>query len=663
MTFSASLALAATDAPKAETPAVNPLELSPEQLFGATVTSVTKTPESVWDAAAAITVLTQEDIHRSGATSIPEALRLVPGVDVARTNSGQWAVGIRGFNSTLDNKLLVLIDGREVYDHLFSGVYWEVQDLPLEDIDRIEVIRGPGATLWGANAVNGVINIITKTASQTQGVLTSALAGNQEHFTGVGQYGGRIGASGNYRVYGKYLDRDPETQALTGGDQGDGFQSWRSGFRADTVQGANKLTVQGDAYRAFESQFRNVPNTVAPPFSTTQLGSVSFDGGNLMAHWTHNLAGDSQFEWLNYVDFTHRNATLVLDDRRVALNSEAQYDFPTMGMHKIIVGARYRFSVDNLAPNAVTGLVVSAPSEVYEHLYSGFFQDQMTLQPGKWFLTVGSKLEHNDYTGFEIEPNARLQWHPDDAHTLWTSVSRAVRTPSEIERELSIFNRTTRVGPFPVKAFTEPSPEFQSEDVVAYEAGYRQRLTQDVTLDVATFLNDYSNLETIRIGAFDLSQFPPLILLPLTFTNDTSGITYGIETTVSWQARQNLKLTANHTFLKMELHGPPPTAAIAPTAPETQSPESELNLQSRWDITDRVAWDNTLYHVSSLANYKVDGYWRMDTRVGWRMNDSVEAELIGQNLFNAKHRELINTTDPSASEINRSIFARLTCQF
>ncbi len=668
-TAAACLVLALHPACAADAPGVNPLELSPEELFGATVTSVSKTPSSVWDSPAAVTVLTQDDIHRSGATSIPEALRLVPGVDVARTNADGWAIGIRGFNGPLDNKLLVLIDGREVYDHLFSGVYWDIQDLPLEDIERIEVVRGPGATLWGANAVNGVINIITKDASETQGGLASAIAGNQEHFTGTGQYGGKIGDSGYYRVYGKFLDHGEEA-SLAGGSAEDGYQAWRGGFRSDwNLDVADKLTVQGDLYKSGESYLRDVANITAAPFFTRQLGSIEPDGGNLLARWTRNLAGDSQLQWLTYVDYTHRDDVLVLDDRRTSFDTEAQYDFPTMGKHKVITGLRFRYSHEDISPNTVTNVVLSAPPDHDEQLYSAFIQDQITLVPKTWTLTLGSKFEHNDFTGFEIEPSARLQWFPDPTHTLWTSVSRAVRTPSEVEEDLRLFTSTITLPPpnpfagIPIAVTTVPSPNFDAEDVVAYEAGYRQRLTQDASLDIATFYNDYSKLETLSIDAPDFSNFPASITLPISFTNDTHGQTYGVETTLEWQARPDLKLVANHTFLKMTLEGPPAAQAAGAEVAEKQSPESQLNLQARWDVTDRFQWDNTLYHVSELSNFKVDGYWRADTRLGWKVNQGIEAELIGQNLFNAKHREFTAPADPSAAEIRRSVFARLTCRF
>jgi iron complex outermembrane receptor protein len=644
---------------------VNPLELSPEQLFSATVTvtSVSGLPETAWDAPAAITVLSNEDIHRSGATSIPEALRMVPGVQVARTGAGSWAVGIRGLNGPLNNKLLVLIDGREIYDHLFSGVYWDIQDLPLEDIDRIEVIRGPGSTLWGANAVNGVINIITKDASATQGTLVSALAGNQDRFTGVGRYGGKFGDNGYYRVYGKYFDRADETSAITGGSAEDGLSMWHSGFRTDWNKSADKVTVQGDLYRGDSGNLRNVPNTVAPPFFTREFDEVNPNGANLLARWTRTLSSDSSFQLQTYVDYTHRDDELVLDDRRTSLDTQAQYDFPTAGRHKVIAGARFRYSYDTTSTNTATGIATQSEPSHTDQLYSAFVQDKITLQPQKLELTVGSKVEHNVFTGVEIEPSARLQWTPDDTHVLWTSVSRAVRTPSQLEEEMKLVAGVVPFLGVPLAIVLEPSPAFQSEELIAYEAGYRQKLTPDMTLDVATFFNDYSKLETLKLGAFDFSTFPPAITLPIFFTNGTSGQTYGVETTVNWQARRNWKLVANSTFLLTTLHGPPSTTAIASEAGEKQSPENQFNLISQWDVTDKVAFDTMAYHVAPLSGFKVSDYWRLDARAGYKVRDGVEAELVGQNLLHDKHREFTALTDPTAVYVDRSVFARLTCRF
>ena len=659
----AALALVSLSTPAAAAEDVNPLDLSPEQLFSATVMSVSKTPERLFDAPAAISVLTNEDIKRSGATSIPEALRLVPGVQVERIGTAGWAVGIRGFNSALNNKLLVLIDGREAYDHLFSGVYWDVQDTMLEDIERIEVIRGPGATLWGANAVNGVINIITKSSADTQGGLVSGLIGNQENGTASARYGGAIG-NGFYRVYGKYLDRGPET-TLAGADARDGWQAWRGGFRSDwTLGGGDRLTVQGDTYNSDTGQFRNISNSTAPPFFTTEVENIDASGANLVTRWNHAVANGGQVQVQAYVDYTLRSQAL-LKDRRVSADVEAQYDFAPAEKHKVIVGGRYRWSMDDLTQSALLTTVIPRRND---QLFSCFAQDKITLMPEKLFLTVGSKFEHNDFTGFEVEPSARLQWHPDSSKMFWTSISRAVRTPSRLENDLRIVSGVLDVlGPaYPVEVTLIPSPQFNSEELTAYEAGFRSEITPASSLDVAVFFNDYDRLSTLTLQApIPPPGFPapgPFIL-PILTTNDTTGEIYGVETTLNWKARDNLNLTASHSLFDIQLHGPPSTVAIASEIGERQSAQSQINLRAQWDVTPSVSVDTMAYHVSPISAFSVKDYWRLDTRVGWKVTDNVEAAIVGQNLLRSQHREFTSTTDANASYINRSIFGTITWRF
>lgn len=465
--------------------AVDPFALSPEQLFDATVMSVSKTSEKLGDAPAAVYVLTSEDIMRSGATSIPEVLRLVPGMDVARGGSAAWSIGVRGFNSPLADKLLVLIDGREVYDPLFSGVYWDVQDTPLADIDRIEVIRGPGASLWGANAVNGVINIITKKASETKGALVSVVAGNSDHAIVTARYGGDLGEDIHWRVYGKYRDVAPE-DSLTGVDPNDQWSEWRGGFRADTdPDGAgNSFTLQGDAYRSDTGQLRTVPLFVAP-FNVVEMEDITAQGGNLLGRWNRDLGDDSRLTVQSYFDYTQRDQ-LTLADKRTTFDFDAQYELPSFAWNKAIIGVRYRYTSDELD---LTPIIFADKTTDSEQTYSGFVQDKITVIPDDLYLTLGSKFEHNDFTGFEWQPNGRLQWLIDDKQMAWAAVSRAVRTPSELERDLTVVTGVIPPGVFPIPVAVEltPSPNFNSEELIAYELGYRRQWTPMVQMDVTAF--------------------------------------------------------------------------------------------------------------------------------------------------------------------------------
>jgi len=629
---------------------VDPFALSPEQLFDATVMSVSKTDEKLGASPAAVYVLTSEDIMRSGATSIPEALRLVPGVQVARGNAGSWAISVRGLNSGLANKLLVLIDGREVYDALFSGVYWDVQDTALMDIERIEVIRGPGASLWGANAVNGVINIITKSAAATQGALLTVTAGNEERAIVTSRFGAKADDA-HWRIYAKYLDRDSQKLPL-GGDPKDDWHALRGGFRADwdaDVAG-NTFTVQGDVYASNNGNLRSVPLLTAPYFEIVD-DSIYAQGGNVLARWNRDLNEGSSLSVQAYIDMLSREQ-YSLQNERTVFDIEAQYDLPALGAHEIITGVHYRYSGEKLTSSPI---ITFAQSTRHDQLISGFIQDKITLEPEHWFLTVGSKFEHNDYSGFEVQPSARLQWQ-GDKQTAWGAVSRAVRMPSMLEHNLDVFSGTIPPGffPVPIKVELVPSPSFESEELIAYELGYRRELAPNMQIDIAAFYNDYDKLSTLTLGT-GFVAFPPLhFVLPITMTNDTSGETYGVEFVFNWRARPNLNLSATYSFLEIELHGPPSSEAIASEIGEGQSPQHQANIRAQWDISDKLAFDTTLYYVSELPALGVDAYWRADTRFGWHVMDGLELELVGQNLFDDAHPEFGTT------EIERSVYARAT---
>ena len=638
---------------------VDPFALSPEQLFGATVVSVSKMPERLGDAAAAIFVLTNEDIIRSGATSIPEALRLVPGVQVARVNSSGWAISVRGFNSALANKLLVLIDGRAVYDPLFSGVYWDVQDTALEDIERIEVIRGPGASLWGANAVNGVINIITKRASDTQGLLASAIAGDQERAIFTARYGGSAGDNVHWRAYGKYLDHAPQ-QTLTGVSAQDEWTAWRGGFRVDAdTNGGNSFTLQGDIYRSDSGQYRTVPDLNAPYASVVEE-NITAQGGNLLGRWSRELGNGSRITAQTYLDMTQRTQQ-VLKDERTTFDLSVEYAFPSLDRHSLMAGLGYRYTADDLT---ATPLATFVQPNQRLNLFSGFLQDEITLSPERWFLTLGSKVEHNDYTGFEIQPNARIHWRVDEIQTAWASVSRAVRTPSEVESNLNLLAGVFPPGaiPLPISVELRASPDFESESLIAYEMGYRRQWTPSVQMDVAVFYNDYDKLATLSLLPPEFAAAPPHFILPVGTTNLTTGKTYGFETVFDWRADERLSFSAGYSLLVMELDGPPADVAIASEAAENQSPRNQFNVRSQWNVTDRVAFDTTLYYVDSLPIFSVDPYWRLDGRLGWRITDTLQLDIVGQNLLDDSHREFGAATDANAISIGRSIFGRLTCR-
>lgn len=635
---------------------VDPFALSPEQLFDATVMSVSKSDEKLKDAPAAVYVLTNEAIMRSGATSIPEALRGVPGVQVARGNSSGWAISVRGFNSGLANKLLVLIDGREVYDALFSGVYWDIQDYPLEDIERIEVVRGPGATLWGANAVNGVINIITKKAAATQGTLASVIAGNQDKAIVTGRYGAGADKA-HWRAYGKYLDRDNQ-ETVTGGDAQDAWHALRGGFRADwdTDAEGNSFTLQGDAYSTDYGKLRSAPQLTAP-YAVTVIEDNAAEGGNLLGRWTRAMNDGASVSLQMYADVTARRQ-FTLKDRRTTFDIDAQYDMPDLGAHDVVLGARYRYTESSLKPSSILTFDDATRAD---NLFSAFIQDKITLA-SDWFLTLGTKLEHNNYTGFEVQPSARLQW-VDDEQTLWASASRAVRSPSRLEHDLTVLAAVFPPSisfPLPASLELRPSRGFESEELIAYEVGYRRQWTPALLMDLAAFYNVYDNLATLSFNGIGFETPPLHAVFPILTTNRTSGETYGFEAVVTWRALDNVDLSLAYSYLEIQLHGPSSVDAIASEAGEGQSPQNQLSLRAQWDVTDTLAFDTTVHYTDSLPGFSIAPYWQVDARLGWRMLESLTLELVGQNLLDETHREFGSVTDVSTTEVPRSFYGRLT---
>src|ERR1700730_2447096 len=465
--------LAAHGAAQSHQTAPDVSALSMEDLMNVQVTSVSKRTQKVADAAAAIFVITQEDLRRSGATSIPEALRLVPGLEVARIDENKWAIGSRGFNGRFDNKLLVLIDGRSVYTPLFSGVYWNVQDVMLEDIDRIEVIRGPGATLWGANAVNGVINIITKKAKATQGGLVTAGGGTEERGSGSARYGSKFGNNTHYRVYGKYFDWGPSNYA-NGATANDGWNALRGGFRADWApSGPNSLTFEGDLYRSNYNETVTVPSLSAP-YSNTFPNNGVYSGGNILGRWNHATEAGSMSLQMYYDHTTTVDNSLFVDHQNT-FDIDFQDGFHVGDSHQIVLGLGYRSVRDRNEPSFTVSLM---PNHVSLNLFSAFMQDEISLVDNRLKLTLGSKFEHNTFTRFEIEPNARLLWTLSPNQSVRTSCSRAGPDPALTEEGLRLNSAVIPPGapgnrsPFPAVLAVLGNPQFNSEDLLAYELGY-----------------------------------------------------------------------------------------------------------------------------------------------------------------------------------------------
>lgn len=623
--------------------------------LGNIVTSVSKRPQDSFKSAAAITVITQEDIRLSGATHIAELMRGVPGLNVARVDSSNWAITSRGFNDVFANKLLVLIDGRTIYTPFFSGVYWDVQDIILEDIERIEVIRGPGAALWGANAVNGVINIITKRAEKTQGTYASQLIGTQDHLISEGRYGGSVDDNLFYRAYAKYAEREA-TETLTNENGGNNWDSGKAGFRTDwDVSSTRKITVQGDVYNA-DIHLNNFPPSSTPPYFNFTEDQIDSRGANLLTRWveTHGDGMESTFQL--YYDFQSPDYSTFQQNIHT-FDLDYQTSWALNDRHQLVWGAGYRLISDQFDGTSTLFVV---PDSRDTRTYSAFLQDTITLVPKTLDLTLGSKFEHNDYTGFEAQPNARLAWYPDNNQTVWASVSRAVRTPSRAEDDIRLNVLYDPANALFVQQYGVR--EMESEELAAYEIGYRIRPVSTVTLDASAFYNDYDKLRTFEFGT-PFADTAGNIILPAEVRSLGEGNTQGFELTANWDVTDRWSLTSNYSYITMDLKTKPGSSDIVLEDEEDKIPNHQFNIRSQYYITDDIDMTNTLYYVDNLKLYNVDDYFRLDTRIGWKIQNGVELSLVGQNLLDNAHPEFGAPLHGQANEIERNLYARITLRY
>ena len=631
-------------------------QVSLEQLGQIEVTTASKRPVKVSQTPAAIYVVTQEDIRRSGATSIPEALRLVPGVEVARIDSNTWSLGVRGFGSALSRSVLVLIDGRSVYTPLFAGVYWQVQDTLLEDIERIEVIRGPGGTIWGANAVNAVINIITKNAKDTHGTLVSTGGGNLDQGFGHFRYGAGNDKGFDYRIYGKAFVRGPQYHP-----DGHLFDDWRmgqAGFRTDwDLHQRDTLTLQGDLYSGDAGQ-RLVINSYSPPFMTNVEQAVELSGGNLLGRWKRVLGEGSDIEVQTYYDRTNRQQA-NFGESRDTFDIDFIHHLVLPWRQDFLWGLGARLSSGNVNDDPT---VVFTPAHFTDELYSSFVQDEIAMVHDKLSLTIGSKFLHNSYSGFEVEPGARVLWTPNQRHTVWTAVTRAVRTPSRVEEDLQL---TVLAAPNPLTFYRVVGDRgFSSETLVGYEAGYRSLVKPRFYVDIAAFYNNYDHLLSLEPGVpfLETSPSPPHTVVPLFFRNGLLGKTSGFEFAPDWTPISWWRLRGSYSYLYMDLKkhsGSLDTRTASST--EGSSPHHQIVIQSSVDLPKRLQFDQTFRYVSALPAQQVGAYGTADVRFSWRAFRSMELSVVGQNLLQPHHPE--SGGDPgSLVGIKRSVYAKITWQ-
>ncbi len=629
-----------------------------DELTKVKITSVSKVSEESFRSPASVFVITSEEIQRSGATSIPELLRQVPGVDVAEISANKWAISARGFTDQLSNKLLVLIDGRSVYTPHFSGVYWDVQDTILDDIERIEVIRGPGAALWGANAVNGVINIITKHTKDTQGTYISSGVGNNVQNITEGRYGGSIGDSISYRSYAKFLKVD-DTEQANGASANDGWFMNRSGFRVDVQKSpSDSITVQGDIYEGNENKGRIATYpTLTAPYSQSIQDAEGGDvgGGNITTTWNKNLDKDSDLQVKFYYDNARRDY-IVQSVLVQTFDFDFQHSFKPNDINQIVWGGGSRYNMERSDGSVYFNY---QNDHKYYNIQNIFLQDKISLLPDTLFLTLGSKFEVNTFTGFEYEPSAKLEWSVDDKQTIWSAVSRAVRMPSRSEEDIDLVVGSRKAVPSGYYVW-HGNDDLESEEVVAYEIGYRIRPQNNLLFDITGFFNDYKNLRTAERGAI----FPTTTTaMSFPLQNKGYGESYGIETSANYDVAKNWRLTAGYTFFTLDLHLDAGSTDTSLQTMEGNSPKNRFTFASRYNIGKHFQFDNTLYYVDNLSTRRIPGYTRFDTRIAWLTSDNMEISLIGQNLFDESHPEFTGALFSSATEVGRSVFGKVAWRY
>lgn len=640
--------------------AADDAEKDSKALVDMQIFSLSKKKENAFDAPSATYVLGSEEIRRSGATSIPEALRLVPGLQVARIDGNKWAISSRGFNNQYSNKLLVMIDGRIIYTPVFSGVSWDIQDYVLEDIDRIEVVRGPGGTIWGPNAVNGVINIITKSAVQTQGSYVSQIVGDQDKSITEVRYGGTNASKDSYRLYAKKSVRDGNDRYSTGIENRDGNKQDIAGFRYDVSSIKDtSLSVHGDVFSGTAYNYFSSPALTNP-----NRNNKDSRGANVVVNWDEKLSKQSNFSLNAYVDYDQFHIPILQRSSRT-YDIDFQHFYNFTKENQFIWGLGYRRVDDDIEESTIASGVTPlnyTPDRLNSYVYSGFLQDKIGLIADELYLTLGSKFLNNNFTGFEVMPNARLAYYPTRNQTIWASVSRAVRNPTRNDDGLRLMG-----------GFQQGSTTYKSEDLIAYELGYRIKPTHQTSVDVATFYNDYTSLrtfESIGGGAFRIG-------------NRGYGESYGFEISGKWQVANNWKLEASYDYLKSTLHlksgSTDNTSGAALELFEGRSPQHQFKVKSFYNITPKLEFDNILYYVDNLptagtsatgtpsgrivAGKGIPSYFRFDTRLGYLVTKNFDMSVGIQNLFDQVHREFNAGLFNNTTEVGRTFYVKAVWQY
>lgn len=628
--------------------------------------SASRSEQRVIDTAAAVFVISQQDIKRSGVTSVPEALRMVPGLQVAKVNSNAWAISSRGFNATDSNKLLVMIDGRTVYHPVFSGTLWRTKDVMLDDVERIEVIKGSGATMWGSNAVNGVINVITKKVSDTQGVFVTAGGGSEERAFGSMRYGGQLNDNVDYRAYVKYAKRD-DLKSTTSANGNDDWENIQGGFKIDSELTDNdNLTLQGDIYRGNAGNYRSIVSPVAPTSKDGDVGE-SFSGGNVLSKWSHTVSSTAGYSLQLYFDQTEDETyfSTINDSINTVVrtyDADFQNQFKMQSWLNITWGVGVRH-VTTKSNNSVNFSFKTLKRD--STLYSAFIQDELTLMPDTLKFIVGSKFEHNDFSGFEIQPNAKLIFTPDKKQAVWASVSRSVRIPNRLEHDLqSLYLAQVNVAPN-VFVVGQGNSHLDSEQLISYELGYRIQPMDTLSFDIAAFYNDYNKLATGISTATPALQTAPNVhfTLPIFADNKGSAETYGVEVVAQWQAMDWWRFQGSYSYLQMQLHSDAGSNVVLPAKPEGESPHHQFSIRSSMDILDDVHLDATVRYVDNLPNQKIASYTEMDINLAWMPIRNLELSVVGQNLLDSQHGEFTSSAFSIPMEVQRGFYGKVSFSY
>jgi iron complex outermembrane receptor protein len=634
-----------------------------EDLMNIEVTSVSKREQKTSQTAAAVFVISREDISRSGALNIPDLLRMAPGMDVAQINASAWAISVRGFNGQYSDKLLVLIDGRAVYTPMFAGVYWNSQNVPLDSIERIEVIRGPGAAVWGSNAVNGVINIITRSTEEPHGGFASASVGNGSTGPATIGYGGRLRRFGTYRVYAE----GSQYNALETFSGISGQDDWRlvhGGFRADsTLSPKDSLTTEGEAKRGNAGEMATIPISLNPAVTSTVPLRDIYSGWNLLTRWNHTVSPNSGTSLQIYFDRTNRGDTTYTFGLNT-LDIDFQHRLLLGARHDLVWGVGYRLNSDATDP---TLRIVFTPADKVTQLFNMFVQDEIAIRPDRLQLSLGARVEHNSYTGFDFQPSARLAWTPGSKNMMWGAVSKADRTPSRGDTGFSITYAALPGPGLPVVVRFLGNPNFKNEHLTAYEAGYRTSWSSKFSVDSTIFYNRYSDLISVEPGTTTVETNPPPthVLASNIEGNGLGGETHGLELFANWKVTSAWTLSPGYSFLAMHMHTLAGSQEFS-NAAATQggSPDHQAQLRSSIRLPRSLQWNSSAYFVNRLPAPAIPSYTRLDTGLIWNAGERLSISVAGQNLLKDLHPEYAG---PSSSEqpglMRRAAYAKITWSF